>query len=156
MLFSEPHLVKGNKDVCAEAEDEEDAGKDRNGYEVGAHVPDKPRGREVQQDAAKGAGINRYLQPFTRVGHGHDTGKDKYHDGDGEDMGMRRSQKVTISLLKKQTLLQPGVVFFNRNRRRVKLFIFIAAVITLRFFKGEARPVVVGKKTKSNRDGYNS
>ena len=154
MFFSKPHFVKGNKDVCAEAEDEEDAGKDGNGYEVGTHVPDKPWGREVQHDAAEGTGINRYLQPFTRVGHGHDTGKDKYHDGDGEDMGMRRSQEVAISLRKKQTLLQPGVVFFNRSRRRVKFFIFIATVITLRFFKGEARPVVMGKKTQSNRYGY--
>ena len=103
MLFSKPHLVKGDKDVGAEAEEEEYAGEDGNGYEVGTHVPDKPGGREVQQDTAERAGINRYLQPFTRVGHGHDTGKDKYHDGDGEDMGMRRSQEVTIGLWEKQT-----------------------------------------------------
>lgn len=154
MLFSKPHLVKGNKDVGTKTEDEEDAGKDGNDYEVGAYVPDKPRGPKIQQDAAEGAGIDRYLQPFTCMGHGHDTGKDKYHDGNGEDMDMCSSQEVTISLWEKQTLLQPGVVFFNRSRRSVKFFIFIAAVITLSFLKGEARPVVMGKKTQSNRDGY--
>lgn len=61
MIFPEPHFVKGDEDVCPEAQDEEDVGNGKGDHKVRACIPDKPRGCKVQDNAHKRDAVDRNL-----------------------------------------------------------------------------------------------
>ena len=61
MISSEPHFIKGDEDVCPEAQDEEDVGNGKGNHKVRACIPDEPRGCQVQDNTHKRDAINRNL-----------------------------------------------------------------------------------------------
>lgn len=61
MFLSKPHFVKGDEDVCPEAQDEEDVGNGKGDHKVRACIPDEPRGCKVQDNAHKRDAVDRNL-----------------------------------------------------------------------------------------------
>ena len=61
MIFSKPHFIEGDEDVCPKAQDEEDVGNGKGNYKVMACIPDEPRGCQVQYNPHKRHTINRNL-----------------------------------------------------------------------------------------------
>ena len=61
MISSEPHFIKGDEDVCPEAQDEEDVGNGKGNHKVRAFIPDEPWGCQVQDNTRKRDAINRNL-----------------------------------------------------------------------------------------------
>ena len=48
MVFSEPHFIKGDEDICPEAQDEKDIGNGKGDHKVRACIPNEPWGCQVQ------------------------------------------------------------------------------------------------------------
>ena len=82
VVSPEPHFIKGDEDVCAEAQDEEDVGNGKGNHKVMTYIPDEPRGCQVEDDAHERDAIYRNLQSLTRMRHCKNTGEDKHDDGD--------------------------------------------------------------------------
>ena len=61
MVFSEPHFIKGDEDVCPKAQDEKDVGNGKGNHKMMAYISDKPWGCQVQDNTHKRDAINRNL-----------------------------------------------------------------------------------------------
>src|SRR5574342_588938 len=61
MIFSEPHLVKGDKDVSTKAQNEENIRNSECNHKVMACISYEPGSRQVQYNAHKRDTINRNL-----------------------------------------------------------------------------------------------